>query len=168
MKSNYKNNIFILILLLGQLSIIWLSLPYILCSKIILIISTGFFSYAIISDFFNQEFYLLLAIIPIISLIIEWKNSFGAFTTGEWKIFSILVFVFFILILSKKIGSGDLFYFIIFCGIYGVGISLHILLIACCTALIYIIFHNKNNRSLPFLPFLFLGQWLTLITLLLL
>lgn len=156
MKNNYKNNILILILLLGQLSIIWMSLPYILCSKIILILSTGFFSYAIISDFFNQEFYLLLAIIPIISLIIEWK------------IFSILVFVFFILILSKKIGSGDLFYFIIFCGIYGVGISLHILLIACCTALIYIIFHNKNNRSLPFLPFLFLGQWLTLITLLLL
>lgn len=88
MKNNYKNNILILILLLGQLSIIWLSLPYILCSKIILILSTGFFSYAIISDFFNQEFYLLLAIIPIISLIIEWKNSFGLSLQGNGKFYS--------------------------------------------------------------------------------
>lgn len=101
---------------------------------------------------FSTIFVIPLAFIAFFSPFSYYHN----FNWIDWLILCLLSLFFFIQILKRKMGSGDLIILILLIFYLGIISTLHILLIACILFLVYY-FTNLKNRALPFIPFIFSG-----------
>lgn len=101
---------------------------------------------------FSTIFIIPLTFIAFLSPFSDYHN----FNWIDWVILCLLSSFFFIQILKRKMGSGDLIILILLSFYLGIIPTLHILLIACILFLIYY-FTDFKNQALPFIPFIFSG-----------